>query len=146
MRRSEIPGVFTGDRKLRLGDHFVDRAALERRGRRAAGFRQRRKILTRQGLQPRIESIGRDLHTALVLGDADVGLGQRLHDFEEFLRRQGQRAWFGHSRRAFAAQAHLQVCGKKADLVAFGFHQDVRENRDRIFSFDDALKELQFSQ
>ena len=35
---------------------------------------------------------------------------------------------------------------RKLHLVALGFHQHVRENRDRVLSLDDALKKLQFSQ
>ena len=88
----EIPRVFAGDRKLRLRDHLLDGAARQRRARRAAGFGQRRKILARQRLHPRVEPIGGDLHAALVFGDADVGVGQRLDDLVELLRRQRQRS------------------------------------------------------
>ena len=142
----EIPRVLAGDRKLRLGDHFLHGVALERRGRRAARFRQRRKILARQRLHARVEAVGRDLHAALVLGDADVGFRQRLHDLVELLGRQRQRPGLRDRGRALTAQADFEIGGKKADLVAFGFHQHVRENRDRIFSLDDSLKKLQFSQ
>ena len=32
------------------------------------------------------------------------------------------------------------------DLIALGFEQHVREDRDRVLAFDDALEQLQFAQ
>ena len=112
----------------------------------AAGFRQRRKILARQRLHPRVEPIGRDLHAALVLGDANVGFRQRLDDLVKLFRRQRQRAGLGHRRRAFAAQADFEIGREKAHLVAFGLHQHVGQDGNRVFALDDSLKKLQFSQ
>ena len=142
----KIARVFAGDRKLRLRDHFLERRARQRRARCAARLGQRRKILARQRLHPRVEPIGRDLHAAFVLGDANVGLRQRLDDLVELLRRQRQRSALCDRRRAFAAQANFEIGGKKTHLVAFGFHQHVRQNRNRVLSLDDSLKKLQFSQ
>ena len=44
------------------------------------------------------------------------------------------------------AQAYLEIGRDKRDLLGFGFHQDIGENGNRIFSFHDSLKKLQFSQ
>ena len=49
------------------------------------------KSSARQRLHPRIEAIGGNFDAALVLLDPDVGLGQRLDDLVELLRRQRQR-------------------------------------------------------
>ena len=142
----KIPRVLAGDRKLRFGDHLFERCSRQRRGCRPAAFGQRRKIFARQRLHPRVEPVGGDLHAAFVLGDANVGLGQRLDDLVKLLRRQRERAAFRHRRRALAAQADFEIGGEKSHLVALGFHQHVRQNRNRVFSLDDSLKKLQFSQ
>ncbi len=142
----KVARVLAGDRELRLRDHFLERSARQRRARRTARVWQRRKILARQRLHPRIEAVGRDLHAALVLRDADVGFRQRLHDLEKLLRGQRERAAFGDRRRALAAQSDLEIGREKAHFVAFRLHQHVRENRDRVLAFDDSLKKLQFSQ
>jgi hypothetical protein len=39
-----------------------------------------------------------------------------------------------------------EVGGQHPDFVALRFEQHVRENRDRVLAFDDALEKLQFSQ
>ena len=52
----------------------------------------------------------------------------------------------GDRRRALAAQSHFEIRREQLHFVAGGLDQDVRENRDRVLSFDDALEELQFSQ
>jgi hypothetical protein len=44
------------------------------------------------------------------------------------------------------AQRYLEIGGKHADFVAFGFDQHIGENRDRVLALDDALEKLQFSQ
>ena len=112
----------------------------------AAGFGQRRKVFARQRLHPRVEPIGRDLDAALVFGDADVGLRQRLDDLVELLRRQRQRSALRDRRRALAAQPDLEIGGEKLHLLAVRLHQHVGQNRDRVLAFDDPLKKLQFSQ
>ncbi len=88
----EVARVFAGDRKLRLRDHLLQHVARQRRAVGAGAVRQRRKVLARQRLHARVEPIGRDLDAALVFLDPDVGLGQRLDDLVELLRRQRQRS------------------------------------------------------
>jgi hypothetical protein len=46
----EIPGVFSGDRKLGLRDHLLDRSSRQRGGGCAASLWQRRKVFARQRL------------------------------------------------------------------------------------------------
>ena len=43
-------------------------------------------------------------------------------------------------------KVYLEVGSKKAEVLAFRFHQHVRENRDRVLALYDALEKLQFSQ
>ena len=146
----EIPRVFSGNRERRLRDHFLDRGARQRGSRRAtttAVLGERGEVLARQRLHSRVESIGGDLHAALVLGDPYVsGLRQRLHDLVELLGWQRQRAALRDGCRASTPQSHFQVGREKPDLITFGSHQDIRENRNRVFPLDDALEKLQFSQ
>ena len=78
--------------------------------------------------------------------DPHVRFRQRLDDLVQLLRRQRQRPAFGDRRRALAAQPHFEIRREQLHFVAVGLDQDVRENRDRVLSFDDALEELQFSQ
>ena len=73
--------VFAGDRKLRFGDHLFHRRARQHRARRAGRFGHRGKIFSRQRLHARVETIGGNLHTVLVFGNAHVGVRKRLHDF-----------------------------------------------------------------
>ena len=87
-----------------------------------------------------------DIRIALVFGDANVGLWKRLHNLEEFLGRQRERARLRDGAGASTAQPHFEIRREKADLVALRVHQHIRENRNRIFSLDDSLKKLQFSQ
>ena len=40
----------------------------------------------------------------------------------------------------------LEIGGEKLHLIALRFEQHVREDRDRVLAFDDALEQLQFAQ
>ena len=142
----EIARVLAGDRELRLPDHLLAarRGRASRWRRRRLG--QRRKVLARQRLHPRIEPIGGDLHAVLVFLDPDVGLRQRLDDLVELLRRQRQRPALGHRRVTPAAQAHLQIGRQELDFAIPRLDQHVGENRDGVLALDDALEELQFAQ
>ena len=142
----EKPRVFTGDRELCLVHHLAQRRTRQLRADGAARFRERREIFARKRLHPRVEPIRRDLHAAFVLGDADVRFGKRFDDLEKLLRRQRQRSALGNRRVALAAQADLEIGGKKTHRIAFRLHQHIGQDRDRVFSFHDALKKLQFSQ
>jgi hypothetical protein len=142
----EIPRVFAGDRELRLRDHLFHHVARQGGGERARGVRQRREVFPRQRLHPRVEPIGRHLHAVLVLLDPDVGLGQRLDDLVELLRRQRQGAALADRRRTAAAQPDLEIGRQKLHLVAVGLDEHVREDGNRVLAFDDPLEQLQFSQ
>ena len=142
----EIAGVFAGNRKLRLGDHLLERGSRKHHRRSAAALRQRRKILARQRLHPRVEAVGGHLDATLFFGDANVRFRQRLHDLVEFFCRQRERSAFRNRRCAFTAKADFEIGGQKFHFLSFGFHQHVRENRNRVLAFDDSLKKLQFSQ
>ena len=88
-----VARVLTGDRKLRAARSARARPCAATAHRSATGrFRQRREILARQRLHPRLETIGRHLHVRAVLFDPHIGVGQRLHDLEQLLRRQRQRS------------------------------------------------------
>ena len=104
------------------------------------------KSSLRQRLHARVETIGGHLHAVLVFGDAHVGFRQRLHDLVKFFRRQRQRSAFLDGRIASAAKRDFEIGCQHANLIALGFHQHVRQNRNRVFPFDDALEKLQFSQ
>jgi hypothetical protein len=108
-------------------------------------LRQRREVLARQRLHPRVEAIGRDLHAVLVLLDPDVGLRQRLDDLVELLGRQRQRPPFVTTRRTGCA-ARPRDRWPAASPIAVGLEQDVGKNRNRVLPLDDALEQLQFSQ
>ena len=142
----EIPRVLTGDRELRLRDHLAHGRARQRRPRLAAHIRQRRKILARQRLHPRVETVRRDLDAVLVLLDPDVRFRQRLDDLVELLRRQRQRAAFGDRRLTPAAQRDFEIGRQHPHFVALRLDQHVREDRNRVLALDDALEKLQFSQ
>ena len=49
-------------------------------------------------------------------------------------------------RVAATAKCDFEIGRQHANLTALGLHQHVRQNRNRIFPFDDALEKLQFSQ
>jgi len=87
-----------------------------------------------------------DLHAPLVLGDANVGLRQRLDDLVKLLGRQRQRSGLRDRGFTRAAQAHFEIGGEKANFVALGLHQHVGQDGDRVLALDDPLKKLQFSQ
>ena len=72
--------------------------------------------------------------------------GKRLHDLVQLFRGQRERSGFLDRRVATAAQRDFEIRRQHANLVALGFHQHVRQNRNRVFPFDDALEKLQFSQ
>src|SRR5207237_3293046 len=129
----KVSRVLAGDGKLCLRHHFLQRRARQRRARRAPRFGKRREVFARQGLHPRIESIGGHFYAALVLGDSNVGFRQRLDDFVELLGGKRQRAAFRDRGGAFTAQAHLEIGGKKAHLIAVGVHQHAAEDGNRIF-------------
>ena len=142
----KIPGVLAGNRKLCFRDHLLDGGSRKRRRRRGACFRQRREVLARQRLHPRVEPIGRHLHAAFVFGDANVRFGQRLDNLVKFFRRQRERSALRDRCCALAAQRHFEIGGEKTDFLAFCLHQHVRQDRNRVFPFHDSLKKLQFSQ
>ena len=112
----------------------------------AARFRHRREILAGQRLHPRVKTVGGNLDAVLVFGDTDIGFRQRLHDLVKFFCRQCQRSGFVYGRVTATAQRNFEVRRQHPNLIAFCFHQHVRQNRNRIFPFDDALEKLQFSQ
>ena len=144
----EIPRVFAGDRKLRLRDHLLQRCTRQRRASRsppASG--RRREILARQRLHPRIESIRRHLHAALVFARCGCRFpAAHLTISYSFLAGSVSDSALSDRRLAFAAQRDLEIGREQAHLVALGFHQHVGEDRNRVLAFDDALKKLQFSQ
>ena len=140
------PRVLAGDRELRLGHHLAHGRARQRRARLAAHVRQRREVLARQRLHPRVEPVRRDLDAVLVLLDPDVGLRQRLDDLVELLRRQRQRSALRDRRRAAAAQRDFEIGRQHPHLVALRFDQHVGEDGNRVLALDDALEKLQFSQ
>jgi hypothetical protein len=139
-------GVFTGDRKLRLGDHLQERLAVDGRLHAAAGFRQAWKILARQRRHLRAELAARHLHAvaALVGFDVDVAIGQRAHHFVELLRRQRHRTGLVHRRFAAAAQRHFEVGGEQRHFVTRALDQHVGQDRNRVLALYDLLEKLQF--
>ena len=142
----EEPGVLARNRKLRFGHHLLQRRARERRRRGPATLRQAREIFFRQRLHPRVEAIGSHFDAALVLRDADIGIRKGLDDLVQFFGRQRERSRFAHRCGTFAAQPDFEIGCEKADLALAGVHQDVRQDGNRVLSFDDSLKKLQFSQ
>jgi hypothetical protein len=142
----KIAGVFTSDGELGLRDHLPERFPRKHRAVSTSRIRKAGKILSRQRLHPRVEAICRNLDAVLVFLDPYVGLGQRLDDLEQLLRRQRERSPFGDRGRALAPKPDLQIRREQLDLVTRSFHEHVRQNRNRVLPLDDALEELQFAQ
>ena len=142
----KIAGVFAGDGELRLRHHLLDDIPRQLGAERATRLRQRRKVLARQRLHPRVETIGSDLDAVLVFLDSNVGVWQRLHDLVELLCRQRQSTALRDRRGTPTAQSNLEVGGEELHLVAVRLEQHIREDRNRVLAFDDALEQLQFAQ
>ena len=142
----EVARVLAGDRELRLRDHLPHCRSRQRRACGSAGIRQRRKVLARQRLHARVESVRRYFDAVAILFDPNVGFGKRLHDLVELLRRQRQRSALCHSRLATAAQRDFEIGREHADLIALRFDQHVGEDGNGVLPLDDALEKLQFSQ
>src|SRR5581483_5113954 len=118
-------------------------------GRRQGGRRgatvlgRRRKLARRQRLHPRLEAVGRDRHAlaALVFLDANFRLRQRADNLEELLGREREDARRGDRRFALRPHADVEIRGEQRRLVVAGVDQDVREDRNRVLPFDDALEQ-----
>ena len=142
----EIARVFAGDRELRLrrpSARATSRGASRRRS--PPRLRQRREVVPRQRLHPRVEPIGRDLDAVLVLLDADVGVRQRPRS-RKFLGRQRQRPGFVDRGSHRLRRPTSRSVASKPHLVALRLDQHVGEDRNRVLALDDALEELQFPQ
>ena len=87
-----------------------------------------------------------DFDAVLVLSDPDIRFRKSLDDLVELFRWQRQRTAFGHRRLTLAAKRYFKIRRQHPHFVAFCLEQHVREDRNRIFSLDDALEKLQFSQ
>ena len=142
----EIPCVFAGNRELCLGDHFANRCARKRCTGLSTEIRQRRKVFARECLHARIKMVRRNFDAVLVLFDPDVRFRQSLHNFVEFFCWQRQRTTLRHSCVTLAAQRYFEIGREHPNLIAFGFKQHIRKDRNRVLALDDALEKLQFSQ
>jgi len=78
--------------------------------------------------------------------ELDFTFGKQAHELEKFFRRDGAGAFLFHLGVARGADAELEVGGGDVELVALGFNQQVGQNRDRRFAFDDTLRGAEFVQ
>ena len=142
----KIPRVLSSDCKLRFLDHLPQLRARQHRAASPAGLGQCGKVLARQCLHPRVETIGRNLDAVLVLLDSDVRFRQRLDDLVELLRRKRQRTALRNRCLTLAPECDLEIGRKHAHLITLCFEQHIRKNGNGVLAFDDALEKLQFSQ
>ncbi len=78
--------------------------------------------------------------------DGDVGVGQQLYVVVQLARGDGAGAFLFYLGVAGGAQAEVEVGGGERELVAGGFEEIVRQNRDRGLALDHALGGRQFAQ
>src|SRR5262249_1143057 len=77
---------------------------------------------------------------------SNVSFWKRLDDLVELLGWKRNGARLRDRRRALASQSNFEIGRQKAHFLALGFHQHVGQDRNRVLSFDDSLKKLQFWQ
>ena len=143
----EIPRVLAGDRELRLGDHLAARAA---RGSVARAF-----PLTSG-------SVGKSSRGSVCIRESNRSAATLTPFLSSSIRTSVSGSALTISYSFFAgsvsdpplatdavtaaAQRDFEVGREHPHLVALGFDQHVRENRNRVLPLDDALEKLQFSQ
>ena len=142
----EIPRVFAGDRKLRLGHHLatasrgsVARAVPLTSG--SVGKSSRGSVCIRESnrsaatLTPFLSS---SIRTSVS--------GSALTISYSFFAGSVSDPPLCDRRLTAASQRDFEIGGQHPHLVALGLDQHVRENRNRVLPLDDALEKLQFSQ
>jgi hypothetical protein len=142
-----VAGVFTRDRKLRLGDELTQRRRRHGGGIGQVGRGRCRKVADRHRRHLRFESIRRHGHVIAVLRRTElhVAIGQRSHDLVQLLGRERDGARLFHGRFAAARERHLDVGREQANRIAIGFNQHVRQDGNRVLALDDLLEKLQFT-
>ena len=132
-------------REDRLRDHVAQHRRIDVRRLRFLDRGQLRVVAVGHPDHLELDLAGLDLGPVLVgPADADLVVGQPLHDLVQLARRDGQAAFLLDLRRQRHHRRHVQVRRPAQQLVlALGADEDVGQDRERALPVGDTLREIQ---